>query len=68
MKFFELVVLLQSKFGVSQKELADLIHTDRIAVWAYLNKKRNPTHKTMRKWVDFAKEHGIKVEYSDIEV
>lgn len=66
MKIPDCIKNIRLTLGLSQSEFSKLIDKDKSSVCMYENGKRKPGFPTIRKIVDLAKKHGIKVKYTDL--
>lgn len=69
MQVKELIREIRLRCLVSQKELADWLHTDQTSVSSYECGKRQCSLKTLRKIIEVANTKAeMNIKYSDVEV
>lgn len=56
---------LREDLCLDPKEFADLIEMSRFSVWHYENGTRKPRLRVVRKMIELAKKHGIKLSPKD---
>jgi DNA-binding transcriptional regulator YiaG len=66
MKVAEKMKKIRLEIGLIQVEWARAIDIDTSTVCLYEQGKRHPSAKTIRRIVEFAATHGIKVKFADL--
>jgi DNA-binding transcriptional regulator YiaG len=66
MKTSENIKKIRHELCVSQIEFADMLGLGKSSVCLYEQGYRKPSFKTVRKIIEVAKKHGIKIKLEDI--